>query len=142
MTQAAQKLLGLQQKYKEQLLKALKHLDYSYKKSLSLSMLESEMDEETLETWEGFSSRFARVVDLLITKYLKVSILLHDPAFDGSFRDLLDYAEKIKLIESADFYMKMREIRNIHAHDYREDKLILFLSDLKAYAPELLKIKL
>ena len=142
MTQAAQKLLGLQQKYKEQLLKALKHLDYSYKKSLSLSMLESEMDEETLETWEGFSSRFARVVDLLITKYLKVSILLHDPAFDGSFRDLLDYAEKIKLIESADFYMKMREISNIHAHDYREDKLILFLSDLKAYAPELLKIKL
>ena len=142
MTQAAQKLLGLQQKYKEQLLKALKHLDYSYKKSLSLSMLESEMDKETLETWEGFSSRFARVVDLLITKYLKVSILLHDPAFDGSFRDLLDYAEKIKLIESADFYMKMREIRNIHAHDYREDKLILFLSDLKAYAPELLKIKL
>ena len=142
MTQAAQKLSSLQQKYKEQLLKALKHLDYSYKKSLSLSMLESEMDEETLETWEGFSSRFARVVDLFITKYLKVSILLHDPAFDGSFRDLLDYAEKIKLIESADFYMKMREIRNIHAHDYREDKLILFLSDLKAYAPELLKIKL
>ena len=38
-------MLGLQQKYKEQLLKALKHLDYSYKKSLSLSMLESEMDE-------------------------------------------------------------------------------------------------
>ena len=66
---------------------------------------------------------------------------MSDPAFDGSYRDLLDAAEKLKLIENSDFYMKMREIRNIHSHDYREDKLILFLTDLKNYAPELLKIK-
>lgn len=100
------------------------------------------MDEETLEAWEGFSSRFARVVDLYTTKYLKVCVLLDDPAFDGSFRDFLNQAEKMRLIEDADFYMKMREIRDIHAHDYREDKLILFLTDLKTYAPELLKLKL
>lgn len=142
MTQSAEKLHTLKQKYAEQLLKALKHLEYSYKKSLLISMREKDMDEETLETWEGFSSRFARVVDLFTTKYLKTCVLLNDPAFDGSFRDLLDLAEKSKIIESADFYMKMREIRNIHSHDYREDKLILFLTDLKTYAPELLKIKL
>ena len=142
MTQTAQKLLGLKLKYQEQLVKALKHLDYSYKKSLHLSKLEKDMNEETLEVWEGFSSRFTRVVDLYITKYLKVSILLQDPAFDGSFRDLLDFAEKINLIDDADLFMKMREIRNIHTHDYREDKLILFLTDLQTYAPELLKIRL
>ena len=102
---------------------------------------EKEMSEETLETWEGFSSRFARVIDIFTTKYLKSCVLFSDPAFDGSYRDLLDSAEKLKLIESSDFYMKMREIRNIHSHDYREDKLILFLTDLKTYAPELLKIK-
>jgi hypothetical protein len=49
----------------------MKHLEYSYKKSKSLPMLDKEMDEEMLETWEGFSSRFARVVDLYTTKYLK-----------------------------------------------------------------------
>jgi len=140
LTQSAEKILNLKLKYAEQLKKALKHLEYSYKKSLSLPMTEKEMDEEILETWEGFSSRFARVVDIFTTKYLKCCVLLADPAFDGSYRDLLDSSEKLKLIESSDFYMKMREIRNIHSHDYREDKLILFLTDLKTYAPELLKI--
>ncbi|MEK6628218.1 MAG: hypothetical protein AABY53_06295 [Bdellovibrionota bacterium] len=142
MTEFAEKLLVLKVKYAAQVKKALVHLDYSYKKSLDLPMLEKEMDEETLEAWEGFSSRFLRVVDIYTTKYLKTCVLLSDPAFDGSYRDLLDQTEKLKLIESADFFMKMREIRNIHAHDYREDKLILFLTDLKQYAPELLKINL
>ncbi len=142
MTQSAEKILNLKIKYAEQVKKALKHLEYSYKKSLNLPMIENEMNEETLETWESFSSRFARVVDLFTTKYLKSCVLLNDPAFDGSYRDLLDAAEKMKLIQSSDFFMKMREIRNIHSHDYREDKLILFLTDLKTYSPELLKISL
>ncbi len=142
MTQSQEKLLILKSKYILQINKALKHLKYSYNKSLKLTMIEKEMSEEDLEVWESFSSRFARVVDLYTTKYLKTCVVLSDPAFDGSFRDLLDMAEKMKLIESADFYMKMREIRNIHAHDYREDKLVLFLTDLKTYAPELLKINL
>ncbi len=142
MTQSAEKLLNLKQKYAEQLKKALKHLEYSYKKSQSLPMVEKDMTEETLETWESFSSRFARVIDIYTTKYLKACVLLNDPAFDGSYRDLLDQAEKLKLLDSTDFFMKMREIRNIHSHDYREDKFILFLTDLKTYSPELLKIKL
>lgn len=142
MTQSAEKILNLKLKYAEQVKKAIKHLEYSYNKSLKLPMLEKEMDEEILETWESFSSRFARVVDLFTTKYLKSCVLLEDPAFDGSYRDLLDAAEKLKLIDSADFFMKMREIRNIHSHDYREDKLILFLTDLKTYSPELIKIKI
>ncbi len=141
MTQSAEKILNLKLKYAEQVKKALKHLEYSYNKSLNLPMTEKEMAEETLETWESFSSRFARVVDIFTTKYLKSCVLLNDPAFDGSYRDLLDAAEKLKLVDSADFFMKMREIRNIHSHDYREDKLILFLTDLKTYSPVLLKIK-
>lgn len=142
MTQSAEKILNLKIKYAEQVKKALKHLEYSYNKSLNLPMIEIEMNEENLETWESFSSRFARVVDLFTTKYLKSCVLLNDPAFDGSYRDLLDAAEKMKFIQSSDFFMKMREIRNIHSHDYREDKLILFLTDLKTYSPELLKISL
>lgn len=142
MNPTEQKLRVLKDKYKAQLIKALGHLDYSYQKSTNLPMLEKDMDEETLETWEGFSSRFARVVDLYTTKYLKTCVLLSDPAFDGSYRDWLDAAEKLRLIDSADFFMKMREIRNIHSHDYRDDKLQAFLSDLRTYAPHLLKIQL
>jgi hypothetical protein len=142
LTQTQEKLISLKNKYAIHLKKALIHLEYSYKKSKNLTMIEKEMSEEDLETWEGFSSRFARVVDIYTTKYLKTCLLIEDPAFDGSYRDLLDMAEKMNLIESSDFYMKMREIRNIHSHDYREDKLILFLTDLKTYAPNLLKIKI
>jgi hypothetical protein len=142
VTKSEQSLLNLKEKYRVQVLKAIGHLDYSYKKSVSLPMLEKDMDEEILETWEGFSSRFARVLDLYTTKYLKICVVLSDPAFDGSYRDLLDAAEKLRLIESADLFMKMREIRNIHAHDYRDDKLQAFLTDLQTYTPHLLKIRL
>jgi hypothetical protein len=74
-------------------------------------------------------SRASRI--LIFNDYAVYPKALQDgvPAFDGSNRDLLDLAEKTKLIASADFFMKMREIRNIHSHDYREDKLILFLTD-------------
>lgn len=141
MTQS-EKLLDLQTKFKAQMLKALKHLEYSYKKSLNLPVQESQMSEEILEVWESFSSRFSRVVDIYTTKYLRTFVLMNDPAFEGSFRDLLDHAEKLRLIADADFFMKMRELRNIHAHDYREDKLAIYLTDLRTHAPELLKIKL
>ncbi len=142
MTKAAKELLELKSKYKTQLIKSLKHLEYSYKKSLKLPVKESEMDDEILEVWESFSSRFARVIDLYTTKYLKICVLAEDPAFDGSYRDYLDAAEKVKLIEDSDFYMKMRELRNIHAHDYREDKLAIYLTDLRNYTPQILKIKI
>lgn len=135
-------LQEVQKKYQAQVQKAVKHLRYSYEKCLSLPTKESLMDEEILETWESFSSRFSRVVDIYTTKYLKTAILMSDPAFDGSFRDLLDTAEKLRLIEDADLFMKLREIRNIHAHDYREDKLELYLMDLKTYTPHLLSLKL
>ena len=95
-----------------------------------------------MQAWKGYSSRFARVVDLYTAKHLKVCILRQDPVFDGSYRDLLDLAEKMRLIDDANQFMKMRELRNIHAHDYRDDKLVLFLSDLRACAPLLLKINL
>ncbi|MDD5226713.1 MAG: nucleotidyltransferase substrate binding protein [Candidatus Omnitrophica bacterium] len=141
MTHSAQKLQALKIKYAEQLKKAIRHLEYSYNKTKAFQMIAIENDEEVLEAWEGFSSRFALVVDLYTTKYLKSCILLQDPAFEGSYRDILDQAEKLRLIENAGDFMKMREIRNIHSHDYRDDKLQLFLNDLRTYAPLLLKIK-
>jgi hypothetical protein len=136
------KLESLKSQYRDQVLKAVGHLHYSYQKSLVLPTKASLLDDEILEVWESFSSRFARVVDLYTTKYLKTCVLLSDPAFDGSYRDLLDASEKLGLIESAHEFMKLREIRNIHAHDYREDKLELYLTDLKKFAPRLLQLKL
>ena len=89
------------QEYAKKLKKALEHLRYSHNKVRRLPTDSSKLDEEQLETWESFSARFARVVDLFLTKYLRAVVLQDDPGFEGSLRDFVNQAEKIGLIGSA-----------------------------------------
>jgi hypothetical protein len=133
--------LSLAEQYKTKVQKALIHLEYSWKKIQKLPAVPNQLDEESLETWESFSARFARVVDLFLTKYLRARVLENDPGFEGSLRDFCDQSEKLGLIDSADFWMKLRELRNINAHDYRDDKLEEYFRDLLANAPQVLKVK-
>lgn len=118
----------LETKYRVQLAKALRHLNYSFHKVSKLPKKIQDADEETLETWESFCARFARVIDLFLTKYIKLIVKKSDPAFDGSLLDYLNAAEKIKLISDAKRWLAMRELRNIQAHDYTEDDLEKFLT--------------
>lgn len=121
--------------------KSLHHLEYSYNKVIKLSINVDEMDEEVLETWESFASRFARTSDIFLMKYLKAKIKQSDPGFHGTFRDYLNEAEKIKLIDEASIWMNIREIRNISAHDYSESNLQQIFETLKKLAPILLNVK-
>ncbi len=89
------------QEYAKKLKKALEHLRYSHNKVRRLPADSSKLDEEQLETWESFAARFARVVDLFLTKYLRAVVLQDDPGFEGSLRDFVNQAEKIGLIGSA-----------------------------------------
>ncbi|MFH1727494.1 MAG: hypothetical protein ABIA04_03655 [Pseudomonadota bacterium] len=104
--------------YARMLSKALQHLEYSYNKVVKLPADVKNLDEESLETWESFSSRFTRVVDLFLTKYLKARVLVEDPGFDGTLRDYVNMGEKLELVEDADLWMELRELRNISAHEY------------------------
>lgn len=54
------------QEIKNKLLKAIDHLEYSYKKVQTLPDSLTEMSDEIMETWESFSSRFVRVSDIFI----------------------------------------------------------------------------
>lgn len=125
---------------KRKLLKALEHLDYSYKKISQLPTTIEQLDEEALETWESFAARFSRVTDIFLTKYLRTRILLDDPGFTGSLRDYLNQAEKLHIIEDANGWMAVRELRTITAHDYSEQDLNLFFQQLKKECPRLLAI--
>jgi hypothetical protein len=129
------------QEQRNKLLKAIEHLDYSYKKIIKLPIDPSTLDEEELETWESFAARFCRVTDLFLTKYLRAFVLLEDPAFNGSFRDFLNQGEKLALLDQTEIWMAIRELRNITAHEYTEKDLAIFFTRLRDEAPRLIALK-
>jgi hypothetical protein len=124
--------------YQRKLQKALKHLEYSYNKIHTLP-IEAPLDEEKLETLESFTARMARVSDIFITKYLRLVISFEDPAFEGSVRDICNFAEKLNIIDSADLWIEIRNIRNATAHEYEEEDLIKFLQRSQQLCPIVLK---
>lgn len=130
----------LQADYRRKLLHALSHLEYSFDKASKME-LHSNLGEEELETWESFTARFARVVDIFLTKYLKAAVLHDDPAFDGSLRDFCNRAEKMNLIDSVDPWIARRELRNITAHDYEEEDLLGFFERILRETPDVLAIR-
>ena len=124
-----------------QLVKALDHLAFSYQKVQKLPSKSSELDNETLETWESFSARFSRVAEIFLIRYLKTRVLLEDRGFRGTLRDFLNQAEKMNLIDDAEQWMQVRELRNITAHEYNDQDLTGYFQKLLAEAPKLLAIR-
>lgn len=131
----------LAQDYKRKLVKALKHLEYSFIKIQSLTEDVAQMDDEILETWESFSARFARVADLYLSRYVRAMVLEDDPGFAGTVRDFTNQGEKLGLVDDADAWMDIRELRNISAHEYTEEDLSEFFKKLKENAPKLLAVQ-
>ena len=111
---------SLIEKFRAQLQKALAHLEYSATKVRTLSSDPALLDEESLEAWEGFVARFSRTTDIFLMKFIRAKIRAADPGFRGTFRDMLDEAEKFGYIDSADTWFKMRELRNEAVHEYPE----------------------
>ncbi|MGE3921154.1 MAG: hypothetical protein AB7F64_09555 [Gammaproteobacteria bacterium] len=127
--------------YKQKLEKAITYLEYSYNKINKIKLPYITNDPEELEIWESFCARFSRVVDLFLTKYIRAAILLHDPGFEGTLRDFVNQAEKLNLLDNADQWMSLRELRNINAHEYTESDLSKFLERLYIETPFILTIK-
>ena len=105
-----------------------------------LPMDVTQLDEENLETWESFAARFARVVDIFLTRFVRAYVLTNDPGFEGTLRDFVNQGEKLGIIDDAHAWMGIRELRNITSHDYSEEDLTQFFARLKTEAPRLLNI--
>jgi hypothetical protein len=121
--------------FETEIIEALKHLVYSDKKIQPLPSDPALLNEETLETWESYAARFARVTDIFLAKYLRTAALINDPAFRGELRDFVDKAEKSGLISSSDRWMEIRELRNKIAHEYSRTELKLTFEAVKKNAP-------
>lgn len=126
---------------KRQLNKALDRLSYSYQKVKNLSLSTEALDDEALETWESFSARFARASDIFLSQYLRVAILVTDKGFQGTMRDFLNIGEKLGLIDDAEAWMNIRELRNLSAHEYTEEDLKIVFERLLQECPRLLSIR-
>jgi len=120
---------------------ALKHLEYSAKKTANLPTEISNLSEQELSDWEGFTSRFSRVSELFLQRYLRTWILTRDPGFSGSFRDFLNAAHKHGLIDSTEPWMKIREMRNRMAHEYEDSRLQILFEEVRQRACTLLTIR-
>ncbi len=110
------KQLNLLKEQLSRLDKSRSVLDYSYQRCLAIQD-KSHFNEQDLERFESLTGRFARLSDLLIQKMFRLidSIDLDD---QGTVRDRINRAEKKSLIESAEQFVLIRELRNTIAHEY------------------------
>ena len=114
--------------------KALTRLEASHLRLPTLPTKGQAFDDEGLGRFEEFMSRYARLTDIFMSQYLRARVVAGDPAFRGTLRDILDQAEKSMLIDSADEWFAIRELRNRQAHEYEEDDLLgIFQQALKSW---------
>lgn len=121
--------------------RALQHLEYSFNKVKAWDFRRTDWREEELEALESYSSRFARSSDLVVSRLLRSMALTVDPAFRGSVIDLLNLAEKQGWISSARKWFRIRELRNIAAHEYTTEDLNKLLVELLSLTPIIFEIR-
>ncbi|MCK9282619.1 MAG: nucleotidyltransferase substrate binding protein [Melioribacteraceae bacterium] len=100
--------------------KATTRLKTSFDKCSRFDFIDKITDDE-LETLESLTARFARLSDIIIKKIFRIieKIDLDSPS---TIRDSILLAEKKELIESAELFFRIRELRNMTAHDYEENE--------------------
>jgi hypothetical protein len=113
----------------EELLAAVQHLKFSRDSVAQLASVEQMEDwsPEALEKVEALTSRFARVVDLLIHRVLR-SIDFYELQEPGTLLDVANRAERRGLVDSVDWLREMKDARNRIAHDYTGERLPELLS--------------
>lgn len=126
--------------YYTKIVKSLKYLEYSYHRTLNMPLNPTQMSDSELEAWDSFASRFARSSDIFLSKYIRAYILKDDPAFDGGFRDQLNRAEKLGLIDNVEVWMEIRELRNATVHEYSDQDLEKIFQKFRIYSPLLLDL--
>jgi uncharacterized protein YutE (UPF0331/DUF86 family) len=100
-----------------ELANARRHLDYSSKQVAGLPDNLEGVTEKQLESTEAFTGRFARSVDLLVNKVLR-ALDRAEMNPEGTLLDIINRAEKRRLIDHAEELREMKDVRNMIAHDY------------------------
>lgn len=122
-----EELLGLQL--------AAGHLGYSMERCRNL-IDQKELPPEQLERLESLTSRFARLADLLIQRIFRLIDEI-ELIGGGSLLDRIYRAEKRGWANAAEL-IKIRELRNLIAHEYATEKMLEIYTAVAALSPALL----
>jgi hypothetical protein len=88
-------------------------------------------DFEVIKIIDTFIFRFMKLQDYMGNKLFKAFLIeTGDYRDDMSFIDVLDKLEKLRVIDSAEDWIKLRKLRNKLAHEY-PDELEEILEDIK-----------
>ena len=126
---------ALLQSARQELSDARQHLNFSIE-SVSTIVADGEWTELELEKVEAFTSRFARVVDLLINRVLRAidRFELNEP---GTLLDTANRAVARDLISGVDWLRELKDVRNRIAHDYAGLQLLDLFVYCQRVVPEL-----
>lgn len=116
---------------------AANHLGYSIERCHGLIFRE-EMPLEELERLESLTSRFARLTDLLTQRIFRLIDEI-ELAGTGTLLDRIYRAEK-RGWGGASELIKIRELRNLIAHEYASDKMPEIYAVIIAMSPALLAV--
>ncbi len=101
-----------------------------------IQRVRDEMSSEELERLESLASRFARLADMLIQRVMRlVDEIELTPS--GSVLDRIYRAEKRAWVNRAEVLVRIRELRNLIAHEYAADKMAEIYEAVFMLAPEL-----
>lgn len=121
----------------KQLQEAADHLKISLLRCNQLHV--SSKDENTLIEFEALTSRFARVIDILIHKVYR-SIDAVEFIEGGTLIDVMNRADKRELIDSVQEMRIFKDLRNDIAHEYLGDRMQLLYKEVLESTPKLLEL--
>lgn len=103
----------------------------------------SNLSKEQLLLLELLTSRFAKLQDLIGRKIIDEFLLSKEDLIDNdTMIDKINKLERLAIIEDAQIWKKMRDVRNHVAHEYPDAPALtaLYLNQLYDLAPKLLEI--
>ncbi len=115
--------------------KATQMLKHSYEACKNIEH-NTDYSLDELDLFEALTSRFARLNDIIIRKMFRLIDRL-DVEPEGTVRDSINRAEKKGLIDNVDQFGKIREIRNIIAHEYLLEDMVQLYQKLLLGTPVL-----
>jgi len=121
----------------EQLKEASEHLKISLQRCKTVDSKVTR--EDVLIEFEALTSRFARVVDLLIHKVYR-SIDAVEFVEGGTLVDVMNRADKRKIIDSVKEMRFLKDLRNDIAHEYLAERIALLHQEVLERTPKLLNL--
>lgn len=114
---------------------ALKWLDRSY--AICDELDTQQLDAEGMDAFESFTSRFARVSDILFNKVFR-SIYYLEQGENASWLDVTLFMEKKAIIDNLTQARIIKETRNDIVHEYTVSDLNELFDSVKEQTPQLM----